>query len=185
MIERNLLTPDELKFLPKGTFVVMKTGFHPMKVKLKLFFKWGIEFPTQKYQVTDKGNRVVAYAKKDILEKEIKKKYNITQETHQRNANNSSAEQSIKTNQHYQSGNTTYNNDMPRQARNDMNRQGESKDTDGGNTDGSNADGGNADGCNTDNGGIAIADNNLTAHEVETAMEGLSANDRIRDDIPR
>lgn len=37
MIERPLMTPDELKSLPKGTFVVMKTGFYPMKVKLKLF----------------------------------------------------------------------------------------------------------------------------------------------------
>ena len=44
MIERPLMTPDELKFMPKGQFVVMKNGFHPMKVKLKLFFKWGIEF---------------------------------------------------------------------------------------------------------------------------------------------
>ena len=43
MIERPLMTPDELKSLPKGTFVVMKTGFYPMKVKLKLFFKWGIK----------------------------------------------------------------------------------------------------------------------------------------------
>ena len=38
MIERPLMTPDELKSLPKGTFVVMKTGVYPMKVKLKLFF---------------------------------------------------------------------------------------------------------------------------------------------------
>ena len=36
MIERPLMNPDELKSLPKGTFVVMKTGFYPMKVKLKL-----------------------------------------------------------------------------------------------------------------------------------------------------
>ena len=36
MIERPLMTPDELKALPKGTFVVTKTGFYPMKVKLKL-----------------------------------------------------------------------------------------------------------------------------------------------------
>lgn len=41
MIERPLMTPDELKSMPKGQFVVMKTGFYPMKVKLKLFFKWG------------------------------------------------------------------------------------------------------------------------------------------------
>lgn len=61
MIERPLMTPDELKSLPKGTFVVMKTGFYPMKVKLKLFFKWGIEFEEQ-YQVTENGNRNVQYA---------------------------------------------------------------------------------------------------------------------------
>ena len=44
MIERPLLTADELKTLPKGRFVVMKTGYHPMQVNLKLFFKWGITF---------------------------------------------------------------------------------------------------------------------------------------------
>ena len=61
MIERLLMTPDELKSLPKGTFVVMKTGFYPMKVKLKLFFKWGIKFE-EKYEVMENGNREVHYA---------------------------------------------------------------------------------------------------------------------------
>ena len=36
MIERPLLTPDELKSLPKGQFVVMKTGVHPMRVNRSL-----------------------------------------------------------------------------------------------------------------------------------------------------
>ena len=71
MIERALLTPDELKLLPKGTFVVMKTGFHPMQVKLKLFFKWDIEFPEGFYTVADKGNRKVTYANKENLEMKI------------------------------------------------------------------------------------------------------------------
>ena len=75
MIERALMTPDELKSLPKGTFVVMKTGFHPMQVKLKLFFKWGIEFPKEFYAVADKGNRKVTYAKKENLEAVIIGKY--------------------------------------------------------------------------------------------------------------
>ena len=74
MIERALLTPDELKSLPKGTFVVMKTGFHPMQVKLKLFFKWGIEFPDGFYTVADKGNRKVTYASKNALEEKIQGK---------------------------------------------------------------------------------------------------------------
>lgn len=66
MIERPLMTPDELKSLPKGTFVVMKTGFYPMKVKLKLLFKWGIEFEEQ-YQIAENGNREVHYANRSEL----------------------------------------------------------------------------------------------------------------------
>lgn len=66
MIERTLMTPDELKSLPKGTFVVMKTGFYPMKVKLKLFFKLGIEFEG-KYEVMENGNREVHYANRSEL----------------------------------------------------------------------------------------------------------------------
>lgn len=66
MIERPLMTPDELKSLPKGTFVVMKTGFYPMKVKLKLFFKWGIQFE-EKYEVMENGNREVHYANRSEL----------------------------------------------------------------------------------------------------------------------
>ena len=60
------MTPDELKSLSKGTFVVMKTGFYPMKVKLKLFFKWGIEFEG-KYEVMENGNREVHYANRSEL----------------------------------------------------------------------------------------------------------------------
>ncbi|MDD4492760.1 MAG: type IV secretory system conjugative DNA transfer family protein [Eubacteriales bacterium] len=74
MIERALMTPDELKSMPKGQFIVMKTGFYPMIVKLKLFFKWGIKFG-EEYSVADKGNRKVAYAGKDTLQDEIFKKY--------------------------------------------------------------------------------------------------------------
>ena len=75
MIERPLLTPDELKSLPKGNFVVMKTGVHPMRVKLKLFFKWGIEFDEDNpYAVPDHGGREVQYAeKKEIMDGIIKK----------------------------------------------------------------------------------------------------------------
>ncbi len=75
MIERPLFTPDELKSLPKGQFVVMKTGVHPMRVKLKLFFKWGIEFDEDNpYAVPDHGGREVQYAeKKEIMDGIIKK----------------------------------------------------------------------------------------------------------------
>ena len=76
MIERPLMTPDELKSLPKGHFVVMKTGVHPMRVKLKLFFKWGIQFDDDNpYTIEDHGNRVVQYASRKELLKAILKKH--------------------------------------------------------------------------------------------------------------
>lgn len=74
MIERPLMMTDELKTIPKGQFIVMKTGAHPMKVKLKLFFQWGISFG-EPYTVLDKGNRPVAYAGKQELVRAIQGKY--------------------------------------------------------------------------------------------------------------
>ena len=41
MMERPLMTPDELKSIPRGQFVVMKTGTHPMQTRLRLFLDWG------------------------------------------------------------------------------------------------------------------------------------------------
>jgi type IV secretion system protein VirD4 len=67
MIERPLMTADELKSLPKGTFVVTKTGFNPIKVKLKLFFKWGIRFEDKPYIVPLRDNKDIHYANKDDI----------------------------------------------------------------------------------------------------------------------
>ena len=76
MIERPLLTPDELKSMPKGQFVVMKTGVHPMRVRLKLFYEWGIQFDKDNpYTVTDNGGRKVEYAEKQEIIEGIMKKY--------------------------------------------------------------------------------------------------------------
>lgn len=75
MIERALMTPDELKSLPKGTFIVTKTGFYPMKVKLKLFFEWGIKFEKTPYKVPVKDSSVIKYANKESLILAIKEKY--------------------------------------------------------------------------------------------------------------
>ncbi len=61
MIERPLMTVDELKSMPKGHFIVMKTGCHPMRTRLKLFFKWGIQFEDA-YSISEKSERKVQYA---------------------------------------------------------------------------------------------------------------------------
>lgn len=70
MIQRPLMTPDELKSLPKGHFILMKTGCHPMRTKLKLFFKWGIQFE-EEYVVEQHSARRVYYAERAALEEEI------------------------------------------------------------------------------------------------------------------
>ena len=70
MMERPLMTPDELKSMPKGSFIVAKTGVHPMKVKLRLFLDWGIRF-RKPYEVPEKAQRSVAYADKQELEESI------------------------------------------------------------------------------------------------------------------
>lgn len=75
MTERPLMTADELKSMKKGNFIIMKTGTHPFVSKLKLFFKWGIEFDTEKYTVPDKGARKVSYTNKEIIENNMLEQY--------------------------------------------------------------------------------------------------------------
>lgn len=61
MMQRPPMTPNELKSLPKGNFIVSKAGCYPMKTKLKLFLKWGITFE-EPYEIEEKSARKVAYA---------------------------------------------------------------------------------------------------------------------------
>ncbi len=74
MMERPLLTPDELKSLPKGEFVVMKTGTHPMRTRLRLFLDWGITFGDP-YQTPERVQRRVYYASREELERQIMRRY--------------------------------------------------------------------------------------------------------------
>ena len=66
MIQRPLMTPDELKSIPKGHFIVMKTGTHPMQTRLRLFLEWGITFG-EPYQMPQQAARKVYYASKAEL----------------------------------------------------------------------------------------------------------------------
>ena len=77
MIERPLMTPDELKALPKGTFIVTKTGFYPIKVKLKLFFKWGIRFEKEPFTVPMRDRATICYASREELSEAICNKYHV------------------------------------------------------------------------------------------------------------
>ena len=67
MTERPLMSPDELKSMKPGSFIVMKTGAHPFISKLKLFTKWGIAFDKEVFTVPDKAARTVYYACKETI----------------------------------------------------------------------------------------------------------------------
>ena len=75
MIERPLMTVDELKSMPKGHFVVMKTGCHPMRTRLKLCLQWGIRFDKKPYEIPEQSARKVHYADKRELETAIVTRY--------------------------------------------------------------------------------------------------------------
>ena len=70
MIQRPLMTADELKALPKGEFIVAKTGCHPMQTRLPLFLKWGIRFE-EEFSIPVYDIRKVEYADRFSLEEEI------------------------------------------------------------------------------------------------------------------
>lgn len=68
------MSADELKSIPKGHFVVMKTGMHPTKTRLRLFLEWGISFE-EPYLVPQRENAVIRYAGREELVTAIQEKY--------------------------------------------------------------------------------------------------------------
>ena len=74
MMERPLMTADELKSIPKGEFVVMKTGTHPMRTHLRLFLDWGITFEKD-CPMPEPVIRRAAYAGCEELMANIRKQY--------------------------------------------------------------------------------------------------------------
>ncbi len=74
MMGRRLMTPDELKSMPKGQFITMKTGIHPMKTRFDLFLKWGIRFGEQ-FELPEHSARQVRYAGREKLAAAIARQY--------------------------------------------------------------------------------------------------------------
>ena len=70
MSQRALITTDELKNMPKGHFIVMKTGCNPFKTQLKLFLRWGVRFE-EPYTVPAREQMQPRYVNKENLIKRI------------------------------------------------------------------------------------------------------------------
>lgn len=74
MIQRSLMTTDELKSMPKGHFILMKTGKNPMRTVLKLFKNWKIKLD-KVYSVDLRNQRKVDYADMNEIEMILKTQY--------------------------------------------------------------------------------------------------------------
>lgn len=74
MIERPLMTADELKSMPKGHFIFTKTGVKPMKTVLRLFTLWKIKLD-KKYEAEMRHQRTVEYADINKIESILKQQF--------------------------------------------------------------------------------------------------------------
>ena len=74
MTGKPLMSPDQLKTMPRDTFIVTRTGVNPMKTILRLFFKWGINFDKE-YKLPNPKVREVKYTDKRKIEDMIKSRY--------------------------------------------------------------------------------------------------------------
>ena len=74
MMGRSLMTVDEVKSMPKDSFIVTKTGFFPMKTFMRLFFKWGIVLDKD-FVLPAPKVRKISYADKSAIEALIQEKY--------------------------------------------------------------------------------------------------------------
>ncbi|MEG0403264.1 MAG: type IV secretory system conjugative DNA transfer family protein [Anaerorhabdus sp.] len=66
MIQRPLLTTDELKSLKKGRFILMKTGTNPMRTCFKLFKYWGIKL-SKEYIITERTQQNIKSGNLNII----------------------------------------------------------------------------------------------------------------------
>lgn len=78
MIQRPLMTTDELKSMPKGHFILMKTGKNPMKTILKLFVHWKIKLD-KNYEDDMRNQREVDYADMHEIEFILKEKFGVNE----------------------------------------------------------------------------------------------------------
>lgn len=81
MVQRPLMTPDEIKGIKKGKFVLLKTGIHPMKVDIPYYSEWGIKFDDD-FIAEEKDIQIPQYISIKHLKQHIVA-YSMAQEQHE------------------------------------------------------------------------------------------------------
>ena len=70
MSKRPLMSADELKTMPKGCFVVLKTGMHPFCTEFCLYRQWNIR-EVGNYYMEEQAEREISYGSEDALRSRI------------------------------------------------------------------------------------------------------------------
>lgn len=68
MTGRPLMSPDELRQLPKGSYVRLQAGRRPSVFQTRYYTEWGIRFPEgTEFRLPDSRPRKVAYADRSAI----------------------------------------------------------------------------------------------------------------------
>jgi len=74
MIQRSLMTADEIQNMPEDQWILMKTRMHPLLTCLKYFTKWGIRLNSP-FAMDENATRRVFYASREELTAAVSEKY--------------------------------------------------------------------------------------------------------------
>lgn len=70
------MSPDQIRGMKKGEWILMRTGMNPAQMKLPKLEKWNIEIDTEHpYKIPTKASRTISYADKNYIIGAVKRKY--------------------------------------------------------------------------------------------------------------
>lgn len=87
MIKQPLMTPDQIKRMKKGEWVLMKTGMNPVQVRLPKMEDWNIKIDFEPYKISSKASRHVNFADRKYIMQAIQSKYAQNQYLYQYDSN--------------------------------------------------------------------------------------------------
>ena len=68
LIKRELMTADEIRTMPTGTWIVMMTGRHPMQINIDLYLDWGMPPLDEQPPIAAHNAREVHYVSRELIE---------------------------------------------------------------------------------------------------------------------
>jgi len=74
MIQKPLMTAEQIRTMPENQWILTKTRTHPLKTVLKRFDEWGIKLDTP-FAMPENATRTVRYASREKLKAAVLRRY--------------------------------------------------------------------------------------------------------------